>query len=489
MTITFEHIVAYALPVVMWTLIVSITLRQLTKKQSATAMLSWLMIIYLVPILGILAYLILGEINLGKRRVKAFTMLQPKYLHWFKQLEAQKNITNFDRTWLAAPLFDLTQKRLGIPCVQGNELHILDNPDAIIKSIIADIQQAQSSINMVFYIWADGGLVNEVMTALIDARRRGVQVRILLDYVGSRAFFKSENCRYMRENGIEIAEALHVRLYRIFLRRIDLRQHRKIIVIDNEIAYTGSMNMVDPKFFKQDSNVGEWVDIMVRINGAVSSVLNGLHALDWELETEQELPLAQPSPAANLLPIPANNRHTVQILATGPGYPDDLMEQALSTAIFSARESISITSPYFVPSQNIADALSTAALRGVNVTLILPRKNDSLMVGWASRTLFEELLAAGVNIYMFDRGLLHTKSVLIDNKLALVGTVNMDMRSFLLNYEVTMVVEDEEFANEVNLLHENYLQGAMSLDYQRWLKRPMHKRITEKLFFLFSPLL
>jgi len=488
MTISFEHIVAYALPVVMWTLIVSITLRQLTKKQSSTAMLSWVMIIYLVPIVGILAYLIFGEINLGKRRVKTFKALQPKYLQWFQQIKQQKNVIDSDRTLLSEPLFALTQKRLGIPCMQGNELHILDTPNSIIKSIIDDIQSAKTSINMVFYIWADGGLVNEVMTALIEARRRGVQVRILLDYVGSRTFFKSENCRYMRENGIEIAEALHVQLFRVFLRRMDLRQHRKIIVIDNEIAYTGSMNMVDPKFFKKESHVGEWVDIMVRINGSVSSVLNGLHALDWELETEQELPLLLPT-LNNVYPINASNRHTVQILATGPGYPEDLMQQALSTAIFSARESISITSPYFVPSQNITDALATAALRGVNVTLILPRNNDSLMVSWASRTLFEELLAAGVNIHMFDRGLLHTKSVLIDNKLALVGTVNMDMRSFLLNYEVTMVIEDEEFANEVSLLHENYQQGSLKLDHQRWIKRPMYKRITEKLFFLFSPLL
>ncbi|WP_116632522.1 cardiolipin synthase [Pasteurella langaaensis] len=485
----FEHIVAYALPIVMWALIVSITLRQLTKRQSSTAMLSWLMIIYLVPVAGIFAYLIFGEINLGKRRVKAFKLLQPKYAQWFQQIKQQKNVIDSDRTLLSAPLFDLAQNRLSIPCMQGNELHILDTPESIIKSIVEDIQRAKTSINMVFYIWADSGLVNEVMTALIDARRRGVNVHILLDYVGSRHFFNSENCRYMRENGIEIAEALHVQLFRVFLRRIDLRQHRKIIVIDNEIAYTGSMNMVDPKFFKQDSNVGEWVDVMVRINGPVSSVLNGLHALDWELETEQKLPLSLPVPNDNLYPLHTANRHTVQILATGPGYPEDLVQQALSTAIFSARESIFITSPYFVPSQNITDALVTAALRGVNVTLILPRKNDSLMVGWASRTYFDELLAAGVNIHLFDRGLLHTKSVLIDNKLALVGTVNMDMRSFLLNYEVTMVVEDEEFANEVSLLHENYQQGSVKLDYQRWVKRPMYKRIIEKLFFLFSPLL
>ena len=165
------------------------------------------------------------------------------------------------------------------------------------------------------------------------------------------------------------------------------------------------------------------------------------------------------------------------------------MAQSLLLAIFSARENITITSPYFVPSHAIAEALRIAALRGVEVNIILPKKNDSLMVSWASRTFFEDLLMAGVKIHQFYGGLLHTKSILIDNHLSLVGTVNMDLRSFLLNFEVTIVVEDRAFANEVALLQENYINNSVPLHYLDWKKRPVYQRIIERLFFLFSPLL
>ncbi|SEP88910.1 cardiolipin synthetase 2 [Basfia succiniciproducens] len=487
MNINLDSIIAYIVPVIMWTLIVTITLRQIIKRQSSSAMLSWLMIIYIVPVVGILAYLVLGEINLGKRRANASKQLLPKYMKWFAGLKNQQHLLiNDQQPSLASPLFALAQRRLSIPCINGNELHILDTPESIIQNIIDDIHQAQYSINMVFYIWSNGGLVDQVQQALIQAKQRGVKIHILLDSVGSRAFFKSENYQKMTALGIEIEEALHVNLLRVFLRRIDLRQHRKIIVIDNQISYTGSMNMVDPNFFKQDSHVGKWIDIMVRIDGPVSAVLNGLHSWDWEMERGQGLYVPLPSPQH---PMDNYNIHAVQILATGPGLPADLMEQSLATAIFAAKESITITTPYFVPSQNIVDALQIAALRGVNVSLILPVHNDSLMVRWASRTYFDDLLTAGVKIYNFTEGLLHTKSILVDNKMALVGTVNMDIRSFSLNFEVTMVVEDQTFANEISLLHENYMNGATLLDEQRWLNRPVFTRIIEKLFFLFSPLL
>ncbi|TCP92001.1 cardiolipin synthase [Cricetibacter osteomyelitidis] len=487
MNLEIEQILAYVIPLVMWALIVSVTLRLIIKKQSVSATLSWLMIIYLVPIVGILAYFIFGEINLGSRRALAFKERSPKYLQWFNTVAESEKDHSVNNTLYYKPIFDLAQKRLGIPRVSGNELHILSTPQSIMRSIIDDIHQAEYQINMVFYIWQDGGLVNEVTQALLNARKRKVNVNILLDSVGSHQFFNSPSYQKMKAAGIEIAEALHVNLFRMFLRRIDLRQHRKIIVIDNQISYTGSMNMVDPAFFKQDAAVGKWVDMMVRVNGPVSSILNGLHAWDWEIETHKELPIALPT--CPLLPIEKDNSHSVQVLATGPGFPDDLMAQSLAIAIFSARKSIMITSPYFVPSHNIAEALRIAALRGVDVSLILPKKNDSLMVDWASRTFFDDLLAAGVKIYQFENGLLHTKSVLIDNRLALVGTVNMDMRSFMLNFEVTIVVEDRSFANEIAILYETYLQTSSQLDYNQWKARSVFSRVLEKLFFLFSPLL
>ena len=484
---TFEQILAYIIPIFVWIPTIAITIRLIIRKQSVPAMLSWLMVIYVFPVVGIIAYLIFGEVKLGARRAKAFQLLKPKYIKWLNLLSEQKDVVTHSKDPRYRALFKLVHQRLGIPNIRGNELHILDTPESIIRSIIRDIQQARHSINMVFYIWSNDGLINEVKQALEEAVQRGVKVCLLLDSVGSHAFLKSPICKEMRAKGIEITEALHVNLFRMFFNRIDLRQHRKIIIIDNQIAYTGSMNMVDPNFFKQDSNVGNWIDVMVRINGPVSPILNSLHAWDWEIETTEELPLLLPN--CPFVEIDDNDTHSVQVIASGPAFPDDLIAQSLATVIYAARESIVITSPYFVPSHNIAEALRIAAFRGVDITIILPKNNDSLMVRWASRTFFDDLLEAGVKIYHFEAGLLHTKSVLIDNKLALVGTVNMDLRSFLLNFEITVAVEDRNFANEVATLHENYLANSSALDMQEWINRPFYHRIIERLFFLFSPLL
>ncbi|MFU2131752.1 cardiolipin synthase [Gallibacterium anatis] len=480
-------ILQYAIPVTIWICQVSITLRLLFKQQAMSVTLSWLLIVYIVPIIGIIAYFIFGEIKLGSHRAKLFHQLRPKYVAWFNQYKDYKNLVENNDALRYKALFELCQRRQNIPCIIGNDLHILQTPQSIIHSIIKDIEQANFSINMTFYIWQSGGLIEQVEQALLKAKQRGVQIHILLDSVGSRDFLLSKHCQQLRQQGIEILEALHANPLRMFLERIDLRQHRKIVVIDNQIAYTGSMNMVDPSEFKQDANVGQWIDIMVRIDGPVSSILNHLHAWDWEIETEQQQPFA--FALCPLLPIEKDNSHAVQIVATGPGFPDDLMSQTLSVAIFSARKSITITSPYFVPNQSIEDALKIAAQRGVEVNIILPKKNDSTMVQWASRALFDNLLAAGVKIHRFKGGLLHTKSILIDQRLALVGSVNMDIRSFMLNFEVMMIVEDRDFAKEIMQLHHNYYQQTDTIDYQQWQQRPLWQRFFERLFFFFSPLL
>ena len=482
-----NHIITYIIPALIWIFTISITIRLLLKKQTVTAMLAWLMVIYIFPGLGIIAYLIFGEINLGKKHLTKFNKIKPKFLNWYRKFTENKVLITEKTPLRYRPLIDLVQQRLTIPCAVGNELHILNTPQDIMQSIIQDIHQATTSIHMVFYIWQNGGLVEDVEKALIQARRRGVSVKILLDSVGSRPFLKSHKIKELRSYGLEFEECLHANLLRMFFSRIDLRQHRKIIVIDNHISYTGSMNMVDPRYFKQSADVGEWIDIMVRIVGPVSSILNSLHAWEWELETNQVLPL--PIPKEIQLSVEEDNSHAVQVLASGPGFSEELMCQALSQAIFLARESISITSPYFVPNREIAEALRIAAYRGVDIELILPKKNDSLMADWASRTYFDDLLNAGVKIYQFDKGLLHTKSVLIDNRLALVGTVNMDVRSFLLNFEVMILVEDRSFANEIYLLQEGYRADSELMDLKVWKARPAYHRIIEKLFFLFSPLL
>ncbi|MBE2896486.1 cardiolipin synthase [Pasteurellaceae bacterium HPA106] len=486
MNSSLSQILSIVIPTALWVLGIGITARLAFKKQAVSVTLAWFLIIFMIPIFGIIAYLILGEIKLGRRRAETFKKLTPLYQQWFHSFDECSNLTLRHEHLRFKPLFALCRKALGIPCVLGNELHILNTPKAIYESLLADIERAQHSISMTFYIWAQRGWVEEVNRALESAVARGVKVQLLLDSVGSKVFLASRRCRQMRSRGIHIEEALHANLIRMFFRRADLRQHRKIVVIDDYIAYTGSMNMVDPLYFKADSNVGQWVDIMVRMQGPVALILQGVHHLDWQMETGNAINLL---PQCPLKPLEPSDTHGVQILPSGPGFPESMMSQSLLLAISSARESITITSPYFVPSHTIASSLATAAIRGVTVNLIVPKKNDSWLVHWASRTFFDELLSAGVNIYQFDGGLLHTKSILIDRRLALVGTVNMDARSFMLNFEVTMIVDDLRFGEEVNQLQHAYITQSHLLNQQHWAKRPLYQRLLERVCFLFSPLL
>ncbi|TNG95331.1 cardiolipin synthase [Pasteurellaceae bacterium USgator11] len=486
MNIELSQIIGYLLPAFVWIFGIGITARLAFKKQAVSVTLAWLLIIFMIPIFGIIAYLILGEIKLGRRRGESFKKLAPLYTEWFSSFDQCSNLTLSNEKLRFKPLFALSRYRVGIPCVLNNELHILNSAESIIQTMIQDIEQAQKSIYMTFYIWSDGGLVNDLTSALIRAAKRGVRIQILLDSVGSKHFLGSRNYRYLLDNGIRIEEALHANLFRMFFRRVDLRQHRKIVVIDDNISYTGSMNMVDPRYFKQHAEVGQWIDIMVRIEGPVSLILQGVHSWDWQMETNEDVALL---PQCPLLQHKPDDSHGVQILPSGPGFPQDLMTQSLLLAISSARHSITITSPYFVPSSTIAESLATASIRGVEVKLILPEKNDSFLVEWASRTFFDELLEAGVKIYRFENGLLHTKSILIDSRLALVGTVNMDARSFMLNFEVTMIVDDLRFGQEVEALQTAYLAQSSLMDAQVWYRRPIYKRFFERLFFLFSPLL
>ncbi|SUC06757.1 cardiolipin synthetase [Proteus mirabilis] len=340
---------------------------------------------------------------------------------------------------------------------------------------------------MVFYIWQSGGLVEEVTEALIQAAKRGVKCRIMVDSAGSRSFFRTNGPARMRAAGIEFVESLQVNLFRFFLRRMDLRQHRKIVLIDNYISYTGSMNMVDPRYFKQDAGVGQWIDIMVRMEGPVSTTLGIIYAFDWEMETgERHLP---PPPDNNIMPFEQANGHTTQVIASGPGFPEELIQQSLITAIYSARKELVMTTPYFVPSDDLAHAISTAAMRGVDVSIIVPRSNDSFLVRWASRAFFTEILEAGVKVFQFEDGLLHTKSVMVDGQLSMVGSVNLDMRSLWLNFEITVVIDDECFASDLSIVQYDYIARSTQLTLDEWEKRPFMNRVLERLCYFFSPLL
>lgn len=469
-----------------WLMIAAVTMRVVFKRRVVGVSLAWLMIIYIIPIGGVFAYILFGELNLGKKRAeRAKDMFRP-YEDWFQRLTDCPGHQPHLMTEHARPLNDLCENRLGIPALSGNTLSLQDSPQTILRSLIDDIHDAQHAIQMEFYIWHPGGLADEVATALIMAAKRGVNVRILLDAAGSMRFFRSHWPKLMRHAGIQIVEALAVSPLRMFLRRLDLRQHRKIVVIDSHIAYTGSMNMVDPAYFKTDAGVGQWIDVMVRVTGPTVAVLNSIQAWDWEVETgERHLPTLPDCP----LPSSVDAADMIQVIPSGPGMPDEIIHQTLLLSIYQARESVVITTPYFIPSENLLHAMKGAAQRGVSVDIVIPDKNDSLMVEWASRSFFSELLTAGVRIHRFQGGLLHTKSVVIDGNHCLIGTVNLDMRSLWLNFEVTLAVDNAEFTQQLSWLQQQYIADSHPVDAKTWHDRPIANKLFEQFFYMFSPLL
>jgi cardiolipin synthase A/B len=483
---SFHALVSTLIFLVYWLLIVSTTLRIVFKRRPTTYVIAWMLVIYLLPIIGVILYFALGEAHLGQQRAKRAQKMRPAITKFINKLSAFPDIFTTKVSHVSKPIFQLCKHQTGLDGIKGNHIDLLSKTDDIFNRLIEDIHQAKSNIEMVFYIWSEGGKADEVEQALIQATQRGVTCRLMIDSAGSRHFIRSNASQRMRDAGIIIIEALQVNLLRFMFRRLDLRQHRKVAIIDNYISYTGSMNIVDPRFFKQNKHVGEWVDIMIRMCGPITTLMSAIYASDWELETGKYLTLPQITDFAEP---PEDKKHIMQLIASGPGYTENMIHQVLLTAIYAAQKQIIFTTPYLVPSDDILHAVCTAAQRGVEVIIIIPKKNDSLMVKWASRAFFSELLDSGVKLYQFNDNLLHTKSVLIDNQLSLVGTVNLDMRSLWLNFEITTVIDDGQFAKSLSILLEQYLLKSDKIDITEWNKRPIWQRIVERLFYFFAPLL
>jgi cardiolipin synthase len=340
---------------------------------------------------------------------------------------------------------------------------------------------------MEFYIWNAGGTADEVADALGRAAARGVQVRVLLDALGSKEFLKSDWPDRMRASGIELQVALGVKPWKIPFRRIDLRLHRKIVVIDRRVGYTGSLNLVDPRFFKQDAGVGEWVDAMVRAEGPIVGALRTVFQFDWGMQTGQ-LPGSSQDEGDD--PWAATQGSQVaQVVMSGPGVDEAANLRVITQAVNSARHSIVLTTPYFVADGALALALQNAAMRGCEVTLIVPARNDSWLVEHASRWFFDDLATAGVRIRRYTGGLLHTKSITIDGEVALFGTANLDMRSLSLNFELMLAIYDATFARELLELQLGYARETVPVVLQEWRQRPVLARLQEGLAYMAAPLL
>ena len=416
---------------------------------------AWLSLILFLPLFGTLLYLFLGEYRQTRRRQRR---LNAAIANLDRLAEQKVNEPGYQSGVQGdlATLAETFRGLLGLPCQSGNQIELLPDADHAFPFLISDIQAARESVDLEFYIWSDGGRANAFAEVLLKAAQRGVKCRVLVDAIGSKAFIHGPHFQKLRDGGVNLVVALPSGFWRSLFARPDLRIHRKIVVIDRSIAYTGSMNMADPKFFKIDAGVGQWVDALARIKGPAVGALYGVFLSDWCAESGERFnEIAQP--VKNQI---AGGRAPVQCLPSGPAVKDSAIEQALIMCLYAAKKSVTMTTPYFVPNETMMYALVAAARRGVKTTLIVPEKVDSLLTHYASRSFLQDLLSSGVAIYLYKPGLLHTKSIAIDGEYSLFGSLNLDPRSLRINFEITLAVYDSAFTRELTDLQERYIAAS-----------------------------
>ncbi len=450
------------------------------RRRRPSAALAWLSVIFVLPWVGFLAYLLIGEVPLARRRIRRR-----------QRLAATRAVVDriaHQHPHAIRPAIDPDQMRLvtlgedlgDMPILGGNHAALLAATDDVIDRLVADIDRATSHVHLLFYIFLDDGVGMRVADALVRAARRGVRCRVLADGVGSRRLFKRLAPRLVAE-GVEVREALPVRPLRRGASRVDLRNHRKLAVIDGRVGYTGSQNIVEATYGHRDL---AWYDLMVRLTGPIVLQIQMIFVEDWAFETEVVLDDASVFPSPDV-----SGDLALQTVPSGPTHPTEGVENLLMAAIYRAKEQILITSPYFVPDEPLLMALRVAAIQGVRVEVVVPARTDHPLVNAAGRAYFESLLEAGVEIYRFRPGLLHAKTMTVDDSFSLIGSSNFDVRSFFLNFEVNLICYGASITAELRFLQRSYIQAAERLTWETWTRRPAYQRLGEDAAKLLSPLL
>jgi cardiolipin synthase len=469
--------------------VAAVLLDRRCRSQSA---MSWVLLVIIAPLVGPIIYWIFGTAWLSKKRELAYARVAAERREMRLREEAA-GAASGRRTAREAVLgaIDADQQLLAVQAASisgdfpagGNDIEIFVEADELFEQLADDIDRAERQVHIEFYIALDDPTSERVFAALERAAQRGVACRLLLDDVGSRAFLRGPRVERLRAAKVQVAEALPVGLIRRGFSRIDLRNHRKIVVIDRTVGYIGSHNLA-AKDFKVKEKYAPWIDATMRVRGPAVNDLQKIFVEDWFLETDEVL--------VNLVGAASLDGHTpaiAQVIGTGPATYESAMPQLILSIVHLAEREVVLTTPYFVPDEPALAALLTAARRGVRTVLVVPEHNDSLLVKLASRKFFQRLLDAGVEIWQYRGGLLHAKTIVVDGKTCLMTSANLDRRSFELNLEASLVVYDAETSDKLRAVQEGYLAKSRRILAKDWYARPAWKRLIENAVGLLSPLL
>jgi cardiolipin synthase len=441
-------------------------------RRNPAAARAWLLAILFLPIPGLLLFWLIGRPRFPKWRGERFEAMAPMMSDLASRLAAEAPAHAIDD----AGVHGLAATLGGFCATGGNALEPIEDYDAGIARLVADIDAARTSVRILVYIFADDAKGTTVIDALARARRRGVDVHVLLDPVGSHHWVKG-TLRALKAADVAVRQALPFHLIRARTRR-DMRNHRKLFVIDGTIGYIGSQNIVAKDFKPGIVNR----EVLLRVTGPVVAAMTGVFLIDWYCETETLLDehVAIPPPTGDAV---------LQMLPSGADYPLEGFETLLVWQIHAARERAVMVTPYLIPDEDLIGAMRTARARGVEIDLIVSAIADQWLVSLAQCSYYDALLEAGVRIHRYRDHLLHAKSVSIDRRLGIVGSSNVDLRSFQLNEEVSLLLYDTASIDRLEAIQRDYIAGSDRLELETWRQRPAARKLAENLARLTGPLL
>jgi cardiolipin synthase A/B len=444
------------------------------------------MLVITLPFAGIIFYFSVG-INYRKNK------LYQKKLRIDKEAfpDLELNVRQFSKEIITSRASELKQflplaKTLSRkPTSMNNQVSLLTNGETKFPALLKSLDQAKHHIHIEYYIYEDDQIGDEVAEMLIKKAKQGVKVRFIYDDYGSR-HIKKKLIEKMKQEGVEASPFYQISLL-FFANRLNYRNHRKIVVVDGLTGYVGGINISD-SYDNRNENKYFWRDTHIKIDGMAVLNLQNIFLADWNFCTKQSIHFS-----TQYFPIQKRDdffgNQLVQVVDSGPDSEHPNIKYSFIQAIQLAQKEILMTTPYFIPDNSFLDALKIACLSGVKVALIVPDISDSNFVNIACRSYYEDLLKIGVEIYQYKKGFIHSKTMLCDEYLSIIGTANLDNRSFDLNFEVNALVYDKNLAMEMKRQLILDMEASEKIDFEKWKARPLTKRLVEKIVHLFSPLL
>jgi cardiolipin synthase len=469
---------------------VAIIINLLVSGARPTKTMAWVLVIFMIPIIGIISYLVFG---VNRRKYKFYKIKEAqrvkKYLSrvdGFYQDHLSKQAFLAKGDDLHHKLLQLISKNCRFLPYPGNDVKILRNGPATFEAIFEALEKAEKFIHVQYYIFEEGELVDRMMRIFEEKANAGVEIRLLYDGVGSQALSDKLTSKFESWGGN----------YSCFLpianlrptSTLNYRNHRKIIIIDGQVGFTGGINVTD-KYIRDDAGpLGIWHDMHLRLQGPIVNSLQAVFVTDWNFANEQE-------ENGDLLKdkyfpkIEKAGNSLAQIVASGPDSDFSSIRQQYFSMITQAEKYVYITNSYVVPGEAILTALQTAALSNVDVRLLIPETSDSVVVKWGVRAYFEELLRAGVRIFLYKDHFLHSKTIVVDDEISSVGTANFDLRSFEQNFEVNALVYDSNIAKEMKSYFLEDCKNSTELHHDEFVQRPWTDKLKEGMAKIFSPIL